>query len=142
MFGLTMRERLFKSVHQVCVNNADIYKLEIYKLVEKYGTSSPPEDEIERASVKYFDSVRDDVFAAISDVSPKMSARINLAFLCPTMCGYPDFKDGLYMAGAVYAICFWAIKDKKADPSDGIALNHLQQQIMLDVLNSLDEQIS
>ena len=138
MLGLTMRERLLKAVYQVCVRNSDIYKFEIYKLLEKYGTTKPPEDEIEKASRKYFDSVRKDIFDVLSEGSPNLSVRLNLAFKCPALCGYPDIKDGLYMAGAVYVICFWAIEDKVADPTDGMALNRLQQQIMDDVLTSLD----
>ena len=138
MLGLTMRERLLKAIYQVCERNADIYKFEIYKLFEKYETTTPPEDEVEKASRKYFDSVCKDMFDVLSEGAPNISSRLNLAFKCPALCGYPDIKDGLYMAGAVYVICFWAIEDKVADPTDAIALNRLQKQVMNDVLISLD----
>jgi len=141
MFGLTMRERLLKAICQVCIRNAEIYKFEVSKTLGKYGNNCPPDEEMESVTKKYFHSVRNDVFQAISQGSPSISYRIKLACKCPALCGYPDDEDELYMAGYVYAICFWAIKDKEASPSDCIAMNHIQAKIIDDTLHTIDDLI-
>ena len=74
--------------------------------------------------------------------SPAIAVRIQLALASPALCGYEDIdiSNGI-MAGSLYAICFYAIKNKVAEPRDCVRLNHLQHEIMNDALSEQDNEL-
>lgn len=141
MFGLTVKERLLNGICSSCANNIEMYKIEVYEYCKKYVDSEPPEDEILEIRKRYLNSVLNEVFELVGASSSNISSRLSLVLMSPEMSGYPssNFENGV-MAGAVYAFCYWAIKNKQADIADCFALNHLQDKIMNDALVEVSEQ--
>ena len=144
MFGITIKEKLFKTITSLCLKNIGKYKADVYKICKKYksfvSAEGETEEEMKNLRKAYLDSVLNEALETIGHSSSNIAARLQLVLLAPEMSGYPntEFENGV-MAGAVYAFCYWAIKNKMAKSSDCLLLNHLQNKIMNDALNEISE---
>lgn len=145
MFGLSIRKTLATAIANACQNNRNVYKESVKKrikdLIEAENDPAKQKAIAMEARSEYLTKVFDDVVKALSISTPTIEQRVRLAIMSPSICGIPDrdIDDGV-MAGTVYAICYWAIKNKQAKPGDCIALNHYQNDIMQSVLHEVDQE--
>ncbi len=144
MFGLSIRKTLAQAIANACQNNRNVYKEAIKRNLSMLTDDSDEEqNELARVSrEEYLTKVFDDVVKAFNVSSPNIEQRVRLAIMNPEICGVPDRDiDNGVMAGTVYAICYWAIKNKTAKSGDCIALNHYQNDIMNEVLQELNTEL-
>ena len=141
MFGLSTKEVLSKAILNASKNKAGIYKQGIMANIDVLNGNEEAAKEEVIISVRreYLDEVANSVIETFDVSSPTIAARIQLALASPALCGYEDIdiSNGI-MAGSLYAICFYAIKNKVAEPGDCVRLNHLQYDIMNMALAELD----
>lgn len=144
MFGLSIRETLKKSILNVCENSKDSYKK--YILDNYNDVDSIDEERIiaisKMARRNYFDDVANSLFNSFKVSSPNIYGKIQLILVYPSMCGYDDIDVDDLTAGAVYAICYFALKGKTASPKDCIELNHLQNDIINEALEEIDKELT
>ena len=145
MFGLSVKKTLARCVANACQNNRNVYKQAIVKNLDAIVQAENDEEKQKKIFTEvrneYLTKVFDDVVKAMSISSPTIETRVRLAIMSPGLCGIPDrdIDDGV-MAGTVYAICYWAMKNKVAPSGDCIALNHYQNDIMNEVLHEVDRE--
>ena len=86
---------------------------------------------------EYLDLVSSSIINHFEKQRPDIAKRIQAAMLNPELCGYRgiDIKNGI-SAGALYAICLYAIENRVAKSNDCIRLNREQNEIMLSVLEN------
>lgn len=144
MFGLSTREMLKKVILNLSRNNLDIYKSGIKKNIEKLncGTETEVNEILFEVRKEYLDSVMDSVISSFRAGSPQVADKMFMLLLSPKMCGYDIDLDSGVMAGSVYAISYYAIKNKKARAKDCVRLNHLQNDIINEMLKQLDSEMS
>ena len=125
MFGLSTRETLSRAIANACQNNKDVYKNAVKKKLPALADAANDEEAIQAFN--------------ISDTT--LSERLRLAILSPELCGLSgsDIDNGT-MAGTVYAICYWVLKNKEAKSGDCIAMNHYQNNIMESVLKEIQSE--
>jgi len=144
MFGLSIAEQLKSAILNAAENNIASYKDEFRNNFDQLNNSSEKEGSMIITNIRrnYLDQVADSVFSSFKISSPKIALRMQLAMLSPKMCGYDiDLENGV-LAGSLYAICYFAIKDKVAPARDCIQLNHLHNVIMDRVITELDDELS
>ena len=66
---------------------------------------------------------------------------LTTAITSPEICGYSDIdiEEGL-SAGAIFALCYYAITRETASPKDCIEMNHLQAELMDLGLDEIDKE--
>ena len=143
MFGLSMKEVLFKTVSNACYNCKNTYKFSLLDRLEELNsadeeTAEKINTEISRA---YFNAVKNTVVDSFRLSSPAIYARIQLALRSPSMCGYDIDVDTEMMAGSVFAICYFAIKNRVAPAKLCIKLNHIQGDVMQKVLYEIADEM-
>ena len=143
MFGLSTKEILFKSIVNACRNCENTYKNSI---VENLDDLKNADNETSNkialdARRKYLDDVSNKVTDSFRLSSPAIFARIQLGLLSPSMCGIEGLnsENGL-MAGSLFAVCYFAIKNSIAPGKICIRLNHIQNDIMEQVLHEVAEE--
>ena len=145
MFGLSTREILSKAIINSCHNCRQLLKNEIIANIDSMNNATEEELLSITTSInrQYFDAVGNSVISSFAVSSPKVYARIQLAILSPSICGYEDIdiEKGL-MAGGLYAICYYALTNKVASPRECIKLNHKQNDIMNQVLIEIDGELA
>ena len=84
---------------------------------------------------EYLDLVSSSIINQFEKQRPDIAKRIQAAMLNPELCGYRgiDIKNGI-SAGALYAICLYAVENRVAKGNDCIRLNREQNEIMLSAL--------
>ena len=84
---------------------------------------------------EYLDLVSSAIINNFEKQRPDIAKRIQAAILNPELCGYRgiDIKNGI-SAGALYAICLFAVENRVAKSSDCIRLNREQNEIMLSAI--------
>ena len=145
MFGLSAREVLSKAIINASINCKDIYKNAIIENLETLNTEEN-EDTISSLMLsirkEYLDAVANNVISSFSVSSPAISAKLQLIMMSPKMCGYEDINiDNGIMAGSLYAMCYYALKNKIASSQECIKLNHIQNDIMTEVLIELNNEL-
>jgi hypothetical protein len=144
MFGLSTKEVLSKAILNASKNKVGIYKQRIMSNIDVLNGDEEAATEEVLISVRreYLDEVANSVISTFDVSSPAIAARIQLALMSPALCGYEDIdiSNGI-MAGSLYAICYYAIKNKVAEPRDCVRLNHLQHDIMNTALAELDSEL-
>lgn len=90
-----------------------------------------------RARRNYLDIVSSAVINNFEKQRPDIARRIQAAIINPQLCGYSgiDIKNGI-SAGALYAICLYAVENRVAKANDCIRLNREQNEIMLSLLET------
>ena len=144
MFGLSTKEVLTKVIRNACQNKKQVYKNAIMRNWADLNSA----DENQREQLlfdiqkEYLDAVVEAVFASYQVSSPMIYERMFMVLLSPSMCGYEEINpDNGMMAGSLYAICYYALKNKYASPNDCIRLNHIQNEIMNQALHELQNEI-
>ncbi len=144
MFGLSMREVLTTAIVNACINCKDVYKDAIIKNMEALNKAKTDEDTYRLTLFirkEYLDAVWNTVVSSFSISAPTVFSRIQFISTTPSICGYGDITmDNGIMAGGLYAICYYALKNKKAASKDCIKLNHLQTDIMNQVLFEIENE--
>ncbi|BCK85380.1 hypothetical protein MM59RIKEN_26990 [Pusillibacter faecalis] len=151
MFGLSTRETLVRAIENACRNEICVYKNCVKDGLAHYSEWS--EEEISRHALlarrEYANAVFDAMLESFRVSSPIIDARIKLVIWNPRVTGVPDEIDTDYLAdngfsaGVTYAICYFAVTNKKINPSKDFkiisALNHYQTKLMNDALDELDK---
>lgn len=144
MFGLSTKEALSKAILNASKNKVEVYKHGIKANIDVLNGDAEKEKEevIILVRREYLDEVANSVINTFDVSSPTIATRIQLTLSSPALCGYEDIdiSNGI-MAGSLYAICYYAIKNKVAKPRDCIRLNHLQHDIMNSALAELDNEL-
>ena len=93
------------------------------------------EDAFIAARREYLDLVSSSIINHFEKQRPDIAKRIQAAMLNPELCGYRgiEIKNGI-SAGALYAICLYAVENRVAKSNDCIRLNREQNEIMLSAL--------
>lgn len=142
MFGLSMREKLTALILQRSKDCIPQYIEDMKYSISQSEDSSDEQMEAKLMNIRknYLDAVTSAVFADLKNMSLKGFYRAQLALSSPALCGYPDMNfDNGVVAGALYAICCYAIINKTAKPSDCVSLNHAQHDIMNQALLEIDK---
>lgn len=143
MFGLSTKGVLSNAIINASKNKIDVYKQRIKSNLAVLNEDEEADEAVFTSIIReYFDEVANSVIETFSISSPTIAARIRLALISPALCGYEDIDicDGI-MAGSLYAICFFALKNKVAMPRDCVRLNHLQRDIMYMALAELGNEL-
>lgn len=138
-----MKEMLYKSIVNACHNCKNTYKYSIVENLDdlKNADSETSEKIALAARRKYLDDVTNTVIDSFRLSSPAIFARMQLGLLSPAMCGMEGFNpDDGFMAGSLFAVCYFAIKNKIAPGKTCIQLNHIQNDIMDQVLREIAEE--
>lgn len=138
MFGLSTREMLFKAILNASQNNISLYTNNLWSHREQIlsildeNDSDKFSDYIVDLTKPYYQKVFDDVFQTLGVSSPTINERAKLAIMSPSLCGLDDksIDDGVFIAGIVYAVCYWAITNKQAKEKDYWKISELQRDIM------------
>lgn len=142
MFGLSMKEVLAKAIINACHNCKNTYKIAILENMDKLNDCDEESTKGLLTSIRreYLNEVADSVINTFRVSSPNISSRIQLVFMSPQVCGYDiKFENGI-MAGSVFAICYYAIKNKVAPANLCVRLNHIQNDIMNEVLQEIENE--
>lgn len=151
MFGLSARETLVRAIKNACRNEIGVYKSAIMKYAETDTESSA--DEIHQhgiqAKKEYTIAVLDAMMASFRVSSQGINARIRMILWDPRITGIPNefnskyFEDNGYSAGITYAICYFAVTNKKITPRKDYQiismLNHYQSKLMDEAIDELEE---
>lgn len=145
MFGFSKKEKLIKLIMDCSEANIDQYKADAREWMEKSrrGIYNEQERELLYREIResYCLTVEEDVVAAISDEDETITEKIEKIIMDPPICGYNiNLKEGSFMAGRVYAICYYAIKGQKADPDDCVELNNKQNDLMNRAMGEITEE--
>ena len=142
MFGLSMRKKLAALILQRSKDCICQYTEDIKYFISQSNGYSDEQMNAEFINIRrnYLDTVANTVFADLKNMSPNIYSRALAALSTPEICGYPDIDiDNGVAAGKIYAICYYAIMNKIAKPSDCISLNHAQHDIMDQALSKINE---
>ncbi len=151
MFGLSTREILMRGIENACRNELGVYRDAVRRDFDKLSEWS--EEEIEQHAVlarkEYANAVFDAMQASFRVSNPTIDARMRLTLWNPGITGIPEefnadyFVDNGFSAGITYAICYFAITNKKINPSKDFKiisrLDHYQSKLMNDVLCEFDK---
>lgn len=144
MFGLSTREMLKKMISNASLNNIESYKQDIREVFFTHGDDLSKEQQEEytlRILREYQDNVANDVINSFKNSNTGVFEKMFMMLTNPELCGYEDIDiDIAFPAGALYAICFCALKGKKADPKDCIFMNHVQHEIIDRAWAELEEE--
>lgn len=143
MFGLSTKEILFKSIVNACRNCENTYKNSIIENLDglKNADNGTSKKNAFVARRKYLDDVSNKVIDSFRLSSPTIFARIQLVLRSPSMCGLEGLNsENGFMAGSLFAVCYFAIKNNTAPSKICIRLNHIQNDIMEQVLHDVAEE--
>ena len=138
MFGLSKKEILANAIINASKNNINIYKQAIkdnYKEVLDCNDEEKMNEFIIKTRKLYLDKVYNDVITGMNIASPTVVSKIK--FLSMNM----DAENGM-MAGKLFSVCYRALTGKEADSNECIRLNHVQNDMMTEVMKELDDEIS
>lgn len=145
MFGLSTKEVLSKAIINACYNCKDTYKKAIMDNIENLNNivdEKRAKEMFAEIRRQYLDDVANNVINTFKVSSPNVFARIKLSLMSPSICGYEDINiDTGIMAGSVFAICFYAMKNKVAPANVCVRLNHIQNDIMDEILQEVDNEL-
>ena len=130
MFANQAENALSKAI----LDASKFYLPEFLKRLEKGGETAE-KDFMLQARREYLDLVSSSIINHFEKQRPDIAKRIQAAMLNPKLCGYSriDLKNGI-SAGALFAICLYAVENRIARANDCIELNRKQNSIMLDAL--------
>lgn len=135
MFGLSTREVLYKAILNASRNHLTLY-LSLYKEIESDLLALDPDD-FTNASVilqpvhqAYYDAVSNSVFNTYQVASPRIFTRITMCLMSPALCGYRFDLDRGIPASSLYAICYWAVKNKIAPKEECNKILKLQADLI------------
>lgn len=142
MFGLSTKEILSEAIINACYNHKKTYKSAILENMNKLNSSDEEtaEDLLTSIRREYLNEVADSVINTFRVSSSNIASRIQFVFMSPQVCRYDiKFGNGI-MAGNVFAICYYAIKNKVAPANVCVRLNHIQNNIMDEVLQEIEKE--
>ena len=130
MFGLSTKEVLTSAILYALKDKIKIYKQGLKNNFDVLNSGC--EAEIKKAMTairrEYFNDVSSSVITTIGAASQAIRSRAMMAMANPALCGCEDIEiENGIGAGELYAICYFAMKNKPADPKDCIALTNLQE---------------
>ncbi len=145
MFGLSIREVLTNAIINASNNCKHIYKNAIMNNFEAINNAETEEYVsalLLSIRKEYLDAVCDSVISTFKVSSPTVFSKIQFIMTYPSICGYEniDLENGA-MAGSLFAICYYALKNKVAPHKECIKLNHIQNEIMNQVLLEVDKEL-
>ena len=135
-------KQLAMEIHNVILQDIHVYKDGLRKhIVELFISPQINEKLFLEIRNTYLDKVREDALNLMSSKSEYFAERIKAVKNYPQLCGY-DFVDmsSGRMAGAVFAMCYWAIANKEAVPDCCIIMNHDQDDAMQCALGELQNE--
>lgn len=144
MFGLSTRERLSKVIINACMECKDVYKNGIMNNIELFDGMENEDDAsslIISIRKEYLDAVVNSVLSSLQISFPFVISRIRRIMTSPGIFGLEDVVDGEngIAAGRLFVICYYAIKNTIPTPvREWIELNHLQNDIMNEVLSEIE----
>lgn len=145
MFGLSTREMLTKAIINASINCKDIYKNAIISNIEALENTENEDDiSILMLSIRkeYLDAVWDAVVSTFRVSAPTVFSKIQFIITSPSICGYKDINfDNGVMAGGLFAICYYALKNRVAPQKECVKLNHMQSDIMNRILFEIDAEL-
>lgn len=141
MFGLSLKEKLTKLILNCSKEMLPLFKENVKKALfqaslEEFETIYPA------ILCDYLDSVANSVFADIKNISITVSTRFNLILNSPSITGYNIDPDGVIWAGGVLSWSYYAITGKQISPKEGIVLNHAQAELIKNVMNELNDELT
>ena len=130
MFANQAENALTKAI----LDASRFYLKEFRQKLESYGEDFDQE-KMMQARRDYLDLVSSSIINHFEKQRPDIAKRIQAAMLNPAICGYSgiDIKNGI-SAGALYAICLYAVENRVAKPNDCIQLNRQQNELMIGVI--------
>lgn len=150
MFGFSTRETLVRAIENACRNKIDVYKDCVREGLVN-GSELSEEEILQHATtarIEYVNAVFNVMLESFQVSSPTIHARMKLVMWDPRITGIPDefnidyLADNGFPAGVTYAICYFAVTNKKILPSKDFQimsrLNHYQSELMNDALVELD----
>lgn len=144
MFGISMREKLEKRIICACIDCKNIYKKSIASNLDELNKlAEKPEWDVLWASIRreYLDHAMVRAFESCCADNPKLNSRIDRIMLSPSICGYEISLVNGVLAGSVFAILWYAIKNTVAPPDVCVKLNHIHNDIMTETLIELDNEL-
>lgn len=140
MFGFFSKNILKNAIINATENLLPQYKSNIIRYIKEADANELDEQEFFSIRKQFLDDVANSVFSTFRVSSPTIYQKIMLNLLHPYGCGYDiNVEDGI-SAGAVFAICYHAIENKPAPTKYCIRLNHLQHELMEQVLEEIDSE--
>lgn len=136
--------KLYKYILEVSESQVNSYSDDIKKNIELINSD---DEEISNKTIidirnKYLERVFRIVLEYISQEKFEIYDEIKKIMEKPAICGYEDINLEMgTLAGAVYAMCYYAMTKKVAKPQDCIELNHLQNEIMRQAMLKLDKEL-
>ncbi len=145
LFGFSKKQKLIKLITRCSEENIDQYKADAREWMEKSrkGIYNEQEKELMYRELRenYCLSVEENVVMAISEEDESLTEKIEKIIMEPHLSGYNiNLNEGSFMAGRVYAICYFAIKEQKADPDDCVRLNNMQNDLMNRAMGEITEE--
>ena len=144
MFGLTNKEKINSLILNASQNCIETYTSGIKDLLDKQDHLS--DQEMEQCAMhirrEYLDAVTNSVLTFFQNSSPVIYSRLQMAMISPRICGMDDDLVNLDIglsAGALYALCYYAVTNKKAKTYDCSKLSQLQNDLMNQALAKLSE---
>ena len=143
MFGLTNKEKINSLILNASQNCIEIYTSGIKNLLDKQDLGN---QEMEQCVIhirrEYLDAVTNSVLTFFQNSSPAIYSRLQMAMISPGICDMDDDLVNLDIglsAGVLYALCYYAVTNKKAKTYDCSKLSHLQNDLMNQALAKLSE---
>jgi len=136
--------KLYKYILDISESEVISYTNDIKKNIELINSN---DEEVSNKTImeirnKYLERVFRIVLEYISKEKFEIYDDIKAIMENPAICGYEDINLEMgTLAGAVYAMCYYAMTKKVAKPQDCIELNHLQNEIMRQAMIKLEKEL-
>ena len=146
MFGLSMKERLYKAFMNLCETKLPVFRKEMRDLVLRAENMSEEEAGQAYAAIlqHYTSAITEEIHRGLP---PAAGFRVGAAMMRPSITGLPEeyddeFDNSLY-AGKYFAIYYYAMTGKQIDFGDYgkymRPINQRQVELMNGVLQELSE---
>jgi len=136
--------KLYKYILDISESEVISYTNDIKKNIELINSN---DEEVSNKTImeirnKYLERVFRIVLEYISKEKFEIYDDIKAIMENPAICGYEDINLEMgTLAGAVYAMFYYAMTKKVAKPQDCIELNHLQNEIMRQAMIKLEKEL-
>lgn len=125
-------KKISQTIMRICKMKISVYEERIAEILKNSGNSTS--EEINKACISarkaYLDAVYEEIFNGM-----RHSSRVYL-YLVSVL--HTEGSENGVMAGKIYYAVYQAMTNKTADPADCIAMNHMQNELMQQVLTGLE----
>ena len=133
MFGLSTKEVLTSAILNTSKSSIEILKQGIKNNAAVLSSGCEAETKKIMTAIRreYLNDVSSTVITTIGAVSQAIRSRALMAMTSPALCGYEEIEiENGIVAGELYAICYFAMKNKVAEPKDCMELTQIQAELM------------